>query len=510
MTSKLRVLLVEDNLADVELIREALSGAGRFEIESVPRLTTALGQLDRGGIDLLLVDLGLPDSQGLDTFRRLQHAAPRIPVIVLTGNVDQDLAVAAVREGAQDFLVKGHIVGNLLERAARYAVERKRAEDRERLARGLLELLNRPEVAADVLREILQLVKKSTGLEAVGIRLRDGDDFPYHETNGFEEAHLLAECSLCGRDAAGNLIRDAEGNPVLEGLCGSVLRGRTDPTLPFYTKGGSFWTNSTTQLHAAPAEADRQIRTRDRCTAEGYESVALIPLRSGTETIGLLQLNDRRPDRFTLGMIRFFEGLGASIGIALSRKQAEEAVGSAGAFLLGVIDKIADPVFVKDDKRRFVLVNDALCTMVGRSRADLLGRDGDDWFPAEQVAVFREMDAKVLGTGDENVNEESLSNLSTGEVRAVVTRKTRYIDPLGKRFLIGVIRDFTERKRAEGEIKRQLAELQRWQDVMLGRADRAQELKREVNDLCRRVGEPVRYPSQEAGPADSGAAPPRS
>ena len=135
------------------------------------------------------------------------------------------------------------------------------------------------------------------------------------------------------------------------------------------------------------------------------------------------------------------------------RKQAEEALQSAKAFLAGVIDKIADPVFVKDDQRRFVLVNDALCAMVGRSREELLGRDGDDAFPADQVAVFREMDAGVLDTGEENVNEESLSDLSTGKVRTIVTRKTRYIDPAGKRFLIGLIRDITERMREQEALR---------------------------------------------------------
>ncbi|MBN1771846.1 MAG: PAS domain S-box protein [Deltaproteobacteria bacterium] len=132
-----------------------------------------------------------------------------------------------------------------------------------------------------------------------------------------------------------------------------------------------------------------------------------------------------------------------------ARRQAQDASRSAKAFLAGIIDKLADPVFVKDDQRRFVLVNDALCTQVGRSREELLGRDGDDWFPADQVAVFREVDTRVLDTGEENVNEESLSNLSTGDVRTIVTRKTRYTDPAGNKFIIGVIRDFTDRKRAE-------------------------------------------------------------
>ncbi|MFO7697788.1 MAG: PAS domain S-box protein [Anaerolineae bacterium] len=135
------------------------------------------------------------------------------------------------------------------------------------------------------------------------------------------------------------------------------------------------------------------------------------------------------------------------------RKQAEQERQSAREFLDRIINAIADPVFVKDDKRRFVLVNDALCAIVGRPREGLLGEDGDDIFPDDQVAVFRKMDTRVLDTGDENVNEESLSNLSSGEVRTIVTRKTRYIDPSGKRFLVGVIRDFTERKKTEEALR---------------------------------------------------------
>ncbi len=104
-------------------------------------------------------------------------------------------------------------------------------------------------------------------------------------------------------------------------MCGNVICGRTNPDLPFFTKSGSFWTNSTTELLASTTEADCQARLRNRCNGEGYESVALVPLRTDRATIGLLQFNDRRPGRFTPELIHFFEGLGASIGIALHRKQ---------------------------------------------------------------------------------------------------------------------------------------------------------------------------------------------
>jgi CheY-like chemotaxis protein len=138
MSETLRILIVEDNPADADLIREMLPPDGplHFQVESVVRLSGALARLERKGIDLVLMDLGLPDSQGLPTFHALRKATPDIPVIVLSGNDDQELAIAAVRDGAQDYLVKGRIGGDLLVRAIRYALERERliSELREALA----------------------------------------------------------------------------------------------------------------------------------------------------------------------------------------------------------------------------------------------------------------------------------------------------------------------------------------------------------------------------------------
>src|SRR5262249_23481745 len=122
------VLLIEDNPGDARLIEEYLKEVEglSFRLERCERFVAGLDRLARGGIDVVLLDLSLPDSRGLDTFVRLHAAAPGTPVVVLTGFNDELLAVKAVQEGAEDYLVKGYVNSNLLARSLRYAIERTR------------------------------------------------------------------------------------------------------------------------------------------------------------------------------------------------------------------------------------------------------------------------------------------------------------------------------------------------------------------------------------------------
>lgn len=129
-TETIKVLLVEDNPGDARLIREMLATAGEnFQLEWVDRLDDGMERLDRGGIDVVLLDLGLPDSQGLETFIAASWHCPRVPFVVLTGLADEAVGVAAVRQGAQDYLIKGEVEAGLLLRAVRYAAERMRAAE---------------------------------------------------------------------------------------------------------------------------------------------------------------------------------------------------------------------------------------------------------------------------------------------------------------------------------------------------------------------------------------------
>jgi PAS domain S-box-containing protein len=210
--------------------------------------------------------------------------------------------------------------------------ERKEIGARQELAGKILARLNQRSQKLDLIRDVIKLIKKFTGFAAVGVRLREGEDFPYFEVNGFSGDFMEAENYLCARDEKGEQIYDAQGHPVLECMCGSIIIGHADPALPFFTEGGSFWTNSTTELQVCTSLTALQVPLRNRCNEAGYESVALIPLRCGDEIVGLLQLNDTQPGRFTPEIVRFFEEVGASIGIALARVRAEEQVENIAKF----------------------------------------------------------------------------------------------------------------------------------------------------------------------------------
>ena len=135
------------------------------------------------------------------------------------------------------------------------------------------------------------------------------------------------------------------------------------------------------------------------------------------------------------------------------RKLVEEAVRESKDYLEKIINSVGDPMFVKDRQHRLVLVNEAECRLAGRTREELLGKTDYDFFPKEQVDVFWQKDELVFETGQVNVNEETITN-AAGELRTVVTKKSRFLSPSGQAFIVGVIRDITERKQADNELRR--------------------------------------------------------
>ncbi|MBD1823124.1 response regulator [Cyanobacteria bacterium FACHB-DQ100] len=138
----IKVLLIEDNPGDARLLQELLVEvrSARFELIQVERLSQGLQQLQAQSFDVILLDLSLPDAQGLETFIQLHQRDRNTPIVVITGLNDETLANHAVQSGAQDYLVKDQVTGDVLVRSIRYAIERKRAEQKIREQAALLDI----------------------------------------------------------------------------------------------------------------------------------------------------------------------------------------------------------------------------------------------------------------------------------------------------------------------------------------------------------------------------------
>jgi PAS domain S-box-containing protein len=288
--------------------------------------------------------------------------------------------------------------------------EERRGQRERETSLALMQLLNDQNLTHELVRSLLRFFQKWTGCEAVGIRLREDEDFPYYETSGFSADFVEAERHLCERDLGGQIIRDNLGNPILECMCGNVLSGRFDPKLPFFTLRGSFWTNCTTKLLATTSEAERQARTRNRCNGEGYESVVLIPLRQGTEVLGLLQLNDHRAGLFTPEMISFLESACEQIAIALAQRQSQAALKVSEQRFRDISDAAGEYVFEIDREGCFTFASDRITDVTGYGPEEVLGRKASDFllpsgsegaklFFSEQLnraAGFRDLEIATL------------------------------------------------------------------------------------------------------------------
>ncbi|MEA3324492.1 MAG: PAS domain S-box protein [Euryarchaeota archaeon] len=192
------VLLIEDNPGDVRLIREMLleTEGAPFQLEHADRLMTRLKRLSEEDIDVVMLDIGLPDSHGLDTFDSVHDQAPEVPVIVLTGFDDMAAANRAIREGAQDHLIKGQVDGALLVRSLHYAIERKKAQAHIthlnsvlRAIRDVNQLIVVEKDRERLIRKVCDILIGTRGYEAVLFGLmRDADNFAAVVGSGFGDA----------------------------------------------------------------------------------------------------------------------------------------------------------------------------------------------------------------------------------------------------------------------------------------------------------------------------------
>ncbi len=364
----------------------------------------------------------------------------------------QDQEIALLEEAAVDI---GYAIENLDNEA-----QRRQAEKFQRLSTAILGVLNEPLGLQEATGAILGLIKEEIGVDAVGIRLKDHDDFPFFSSDGLDDAFLRAESSVVLRDESGVVCRDENGDLRLECTCGMVLAEKCGPPSDHVTQYGSFWTNDGPALAASLEGDDPRVRPRDRCSHDGLNSLALIPIRAENQVLGLLHLGDRRKDVFTPDAIRFFERLTASFGVAVKRRQDAAALRESEARFRSLIEGAPEAVFVQCDGI-FTYVNQAMVRLVGAAwPKDLLGRP---YLERVSAAYHELVSARVREQHDSSMvvppMEQVYLRLDGTEVPVETTAVAVRFEGQDGRLVF--VRDITARQEAEKE--RADLETQLWQ-----------------------------------------------
>ena len=264
-TQPIDVLLVEDDEEDYMIVRDMLDSVDgpRFRVSWANCLSAGLSALDQK-TDAVLLDLSLPDSSGWQTFERVHDHAPDVPIILLTGLSDEELAVRAVQEGAQDYLAKGHLSANLLGHSVRYAIERRRTQ--AKLVAIAEELRQRNDQMADDLRMAREIQRAllprkypsfPPGAPAEDSAIRFAHRYSPTQTVGGDFFYLLQ----ISPSTAGIFICDVMGHGVRAALVTAIVRGMLEELKPFARHPGRLLSEINRDLIAILRQRDDLIFT---------------------------------------------------------------------------------------------------------------------------------------------------------------------------------------------------------------------------------------------------------
>ncbi|MEI7813791.1 MAG: PAS domain S-box protein [Coriobacteriia bacterium] len=340
--------------------------------------------------------------------------------------------------------------------------ELKVAEAYREMGREILSILNAHGELNDSIRQVITALKAGTGVDAVGIRLQQGEDFPYFSQEGLSEDFLATENVLIERDSEGGLCRDDTGRPLLACTCGLVIDGPADLYGSVLTPGGSFWTNDSVPLLDLPADQDPRRHPRNECIHYGYVSIALVPIREKDRTVGLIHLNDRRKDLFTLKTIELLEGVATLIGEAFMRRKAEAALHESEERHRLLAEHANDVVWTMSPGGRITYISPAVEKIRGFTPEEAINQSLDEILTPESAAIstsyWVELAARLeAGLPPQDFHGEYEYYCKDG---STVWTDVQVIPSMGADGqlieILGLTRDISERKHYEDEL-RQLA-----------------------------------------------------
>jgi PAS domain-containing protein len=366
------------------------------------------------------------------------------------------------------------------------------------LAYKILSQLNSNTQFGETIDLILNMIRDVTKNETAGIRLRQGDDFPFFSQRGMDKDFLATENSLLAKDEDHHVCRDENGNILLECICGQVISGKFNPENSHYTKGGSFWTNDSSLFAELSKPFNHIVNPRNVCIKSGYLSMAMIPIRAEQATVGLLQLNDRQRDRFTPDMIRFYESIGNMIGVAFMRKQAQEDLRKSHDLLFKLSEQVPGVIYQYQ-----LFADGSSCFPYASSGINMIYEVSPEEVRLDASPAFGRLHPDDLQRVSDLIME-SARDLSYFycEFRVALPKqgvKWRYCTAVPEKLSDnsvlwhGIIWDITKLKETENSLTTKMEELQRFHNLTVDRELFMIELKKEINELLKKSGLPPKY-----------------
>ncbi len=510
--SHLNVLLVEDNRTEAFVLRNVLSQTQWFAIAltHVSSLAEARDRLETQPFDLVLLDLGLPDSQGIETLTQLYNNNDSIPIIVLTADNDRDLAGQAIRSGAQDYLCKRQLNGDLLWRSIRYALERfardRELRHRQDRYRAVLDNLKEAIFQTDGDGKLTFLNAAWTDITGRAIEESLGQRIStfFHHQDRDRYCHIFAEqkgdcaCELRLLTVSGETrwleikegaIFDDRGN--FSGTLGTI-EDITERKLALESerqserRWRSYFEHSLVGIAIVSANQQWLEFNDAWCDLVGYSRPELLektwpdlthPDDLTVDFDALYLIFSGKSDgyaldkrllhkngsiiytRFAVRCVRQEDGSIDRLIVTilnLSDKYIyERQLQDSQEFLHHLIDAIPDPVFVKDRQRNWILANQACAVLLGKSPEDLVKHGQCHLFSAQEFAAFwYDRDRQDL-----EANEREMTLRDTKGRDRVFLVKTSFFDNKHRPLLVGAMRDISDRKLLEEKVRSSESEM---------------------------------------------------
>lgn len=431
-TPTIHVLLVEDSPTDALLVREELAHASgvRFVVVHVEQVSDALQQLKSARFDVVLSDLGLPDSDGIETFTRLHGAVTDVPIIILSGRDDEMMAINAVHAGAQDYLVKGHGADSGLERAIRYAIERARAQ-----------------------ATIAAHARQQDAVAVLGQRALAGADVTslFDQTGRVVANTLSVEfCNVFELDHSGEVLLLRAGVGWREGLVGTAtIDARHPSTASAILRSNAPWI-------VDELDADARFNGCPLLRDHGVVSGISVPILGRHKPWGVLGAHSARRRTFSENEVTFLQAVAHVLGEAIERKAAEQALYESDARFHQVVENIHEALWMfETDTKQVIYVSPRYAEIWGRPNSTLY-ESPQAWLehvhPDDRERVQGASSVMLRGGGHAETYRIIRPD---GAVRWIRHRTFGARDRTGVlRRLIAVAEDTTEQKKLEEQFLR--------------------------------------------------------